>query len=47
MVDSEKSGVMFTANPISNNTNEIMINPSWGGLGEAVVSGIVTPLMSI
>ena len=42
MVDSEKSGVMFTANPVNNNTNEIMINASWG-LGEAVVSGIVTP----
>ena len=33
---------MFTANPINNNTNEIMINASWG-LGEAVVSGNVTP----
>ncbi len=42
MVNSEKSGVMFTANPINNNKNEIMINASWG-LGEAVVSGIVTP----
>ena len=42
MVDSEKSGVMFTANPVNNNTNEIMINASWG-LGEAVVSGTVTP----
>ncbi|MDR7870440.1 MAG: phosphoenolpyruvate synthase [Tissierellaceae bacterium] len=42
MVNSEKSGVMFTANPINNNTEEIMINASWG-LGEAVVSGIVTP----
>lgn len=42
MVNSEKSGVMFTANPINNNKNEMMINASWG-LGEAVVSGIVTP----
>ncbi|NMA86966.1 MAG: phosphoenolpyruvate synthase [Tissierellia bacterium] len=42
MVNSEKSGVMFTANPINNNTDEIMINASWG-LGEAVVSGSVTP----
>lgn len=42
MVDSEKSGVLFTANPVTNNRNEIMINASWG-LGEAVVSGIVTP----
>ncbi len=42
MVNSGKSGVMFTANPINNNTDEIMINASWG-LGEAVVSGTVTP----
>lgn len=42
MVNSEKSGVMFTANPVNSNTNEMMINASWG-LGEAVVSGTVTP----
>ena len=42
MVNSEKSGVMFTANPINNNIDQIMINASWG-LGEAVVSGLVTP----
>lgn len=42
MVNSEKSGVMFTANPISQDLNEIMINASYG-LGEAVVSGMVTP----
>ena len=42
MVNSEKSGVMFTANPINNSMDEMMINASYG-LGEAVVSGIVTP----
>ena len=42
MVNSKTSGVMFTANPVTNNRNEIMINASWG-LGEAVVSGSVTP----
>ncbi|MDO5301650.1 MAG: phosphoenolpyruvate synthase [Tissierellia bacterium] len=42
MVFSEKSGVMFTANPIANNTDEMMINASYG-LGEAVVSGLVSP----
>lgn len=42
MVNSEKSGVMFTANPISQNVDEMMINASYG-LGEAVVSGMVTP----
>lgn len=42
MVNSEKSGVMFTANPVSQNLDEMMINASYG-LGEAVVSGMVTP----
>ena len=42
MVEAKVAGVMFTANPINNNKNEIMISASWG-LGEAVVSGIVTP----
>ncbi len=42
MVESEVAGVMFTANPINAATDQIMINASWG-LGEAVVSGIVTP----
>ncbi|WP_208590052.1 phosphoenolpyruvate synthase [Gracilibacillus suaedae] len=42
MVNSEKSGVLFTTNPINSNHDEIMINASWG-LGEAVVSGLVTP----
>ncbi len=42
MINSEKSGVMFTANPITNDVNQIMINASWG-LGEAVVSGTVSP----
>ena len=42
MVNSEKAGVMFTANPVTNDKDQIMINASWG-LGEAVVSGSVTP----
>lgn len=42
MVNSKISGVMFTANPITSDLGQIMINASWG-LGEAVVSGIVTP----
>src|SRR5262249_20691241 len=42
MVESEVSGVMFTGNPVNTATDQIMINASWG-LGEAVVSGIVTP----
>ncbi len=42
MVNSGKSGVIFTANPINNRLEQMMINSSWG-LGEAVVSGSVTP----
>lgn len=42
MVESEVSGVMFTGNPINTATDQILINASWG-LGEAIVSGIVTP----
>ncbi len=42
MINSEKSGVMFTANPVNHNIDELMINASWG-LGEAVVGGNVTP----
>lgn len=42
MVDSEISGVMFTANPVTGERGQMMINASWG-LGEAVVSGTVTP----
>ncbi len=42
MVNSETAGVMFTANPANNDESEIMIDASWG-LGEAVVSGAVSP----
>lgn len=42
MVPAEVSGVMFTANPMTAATDEIVINSSWG-LGEAIVSGIATP----
>ena len=40
MVESEKAGVLFTLNPINNNTDEMQINSSYG-LGESVVSGRV------
>jgi len=39
---SKKSGVMFSADPIHNDTSKIVIEASWG-LGESVVSGEVTP----
>ncbi len=42
MFPSEVSGVMFTANPVTSNPNEVFINSSWG-LGESVVSGKVNP----
>jgi pyruvate, water dikinase len=42
MVQSERSGVMFTADPISGDTNRLMIEAGYG-LGEAIVSGSVTP----
>lgn len=41
MVDADKAGVMFTVNP-STGENIALIEGSWG-LGEAVVSGTVTP----
>ncbi len=42
MFPSERSGVLFTANPNDPTANEMIIEASWG-LGEAVVSGAVTP----
>ncbi|HGI5583416.1 TPA: PEP/pyruvate-binding domain-containing protein [Streptococcus pyogenes] len=41
MIESEKSGVLFTVNPVNKKENEIQINASFG-LGESVVSGRVT-----
>jgi pyruvate,water dikinase len=41
MVDAEKAGVMFTVHP-STGEEKILIEAAWG-LGEAVVSGTVTP----
>ena len=42
MIQAEVSGILFTANPISGNPFEIIIDSSWG-FGEAIVSGTVTP----
>jgi len=42
MVAAETAGVMFTANPVTGARNEIIVDAS-PGLGEAVVSGLVTP----
>lgn len=42
MVQSDAAGVMFTANPISGDRQETVIDAGLG-LGESVVSGMVTP----
>ncbi len=42
MINSEKSGVMFSINPSTNNMNEVVIEAAFG-LGEAIVSGAVNP----
>ena len=42
LIPAEVSGVVFSANPISGNRDEVMINATWG-LGESLVSGKVTP----
>lgn len=42
MIPSEISGIMFTANPVDGDRTVAVINASWG-LGEAIVSGLVTP----
>ena len=46
LVASDVSAVIFSANPITGNRDEIMINASWG-LGESIVGGTVTPDMII
>jgi pyruvate, water dikinase len=42
MVQSESSGVMFTLEPVTSDQSKIVIEAVWG-LGEAIVSGEVTP----
>ncbi len=42
MVDPKASGVAFTLNPTNGDRSQVAIDASWG-LGEAVVSGEVTP----
>jgi pyruvate,water dikinase len=42
MVDARTSGVMFTLNPANGDRSKVRIEANWG-LGEAVVSGSVTP----
>ncbi|HEX6035321.1 MAG TPA: PEP/pyruvate-binding domain-containing protein [Anaerolineales bacterium] len=42
LVFADAAGIMFTANPVSGDREEILINAAWG-LGEAIVAGAVTP----
>jgi pyruvate,water dikinase len=42
MVNSRAAGVMFTMNPVTGDTNQIVVDGNYG-LGEAVVSGSVNP----
>ncbi|MBL8151637.1 MAG: PEP/pyruvate-binding domain-containing protein [Blastocatellia bacterium] len=42
MVIADISVVAFSANPLNGSREEILINANWG-LGESIVSGIVTP----
>jgi pyruvate,water dikinase len=42
MVNAKAAGVIFTINPVTGDPTQIVIEGNWG-LGEAVVSGSVTP----
>jgi rifampicin phosphotransferase len=42
MIDAERAGVLFTANPLNHRRDRMLLNASWG-IGEAVVAGEVTP----
>jgi pyruvate, water dikinase len=42
LVASDVSAIVFSANPITGNREEVVINASWG-LGESIVGGTVIP----
>ena len=42
MIESEISGIVFTVHPVTRDKNQMIIEAGWG-LGEAIVSGQVTP----
>ncbi len=42
LVPAEASAVAFTRNPVTGRDDEILVNATWG-LGEAIVSGEITP----
>lgn len=42
LVPADAAGILFTANPVNGDYDQMVINAAWG-LGEAVVGGAVTP----
>lgn len=42
MIESEVSGIAFTVHPVTQDTNQLIIEAGYG-LGEAIVSGSITP----
>jgi pyruvate,water dikinase len=42
MVEADVAGVLFTANPVTAHTEQMVVNANFG-LGESVVSGVATP----
>ena len=42
LIPADSSGILFTANPMNGEREQIVINATWG-LGEAIVGGLVTP----
>lgn len=42
MVESEISGICFTVHPVTEDQNQMIIEAGWG-LGDAIVSGAITP----
>ena len=46
MVNPSVSGVLYTSNILNNNSNQMLINSSWG-LGESIVNNSVNPDMII
>lgn len=42
LVSADAAGVCFSANPVTGDRNQAVINANWG-LGESVVAGLVTP----
>jgi pyruvate,water dikinase len=42
LVPAEACGIVFSANPITGNRNEVLVTSSWG-LGESLVGGTVSP----